>query len=274
METINLTNDLPFSQIGTFSLVPHLGEEFSVSFDEVKRVETPEGSETYTPLPHAKAFTMVKEALSDVGMHVMGEFHALARSGQRYMALMPVMPQKPWGLLSDYFPVVGVRNSHDKQFAFELLVGSGIYGMENLYFSDAEAVGMRRHINLTDERLYDSISDAVFSLPVDFESQERRFEFYRDTEIPNRKTLHHLIFEIYEEGIIPPTFMPKVKDAWMNPPHKTMNKYGDSVWKLLNAVLFARREKYVFFQPNRNEELSEMLDAFAGYKPDLFVPTS
>ena len=270
MESATFNTKLPFASIGTFDLAPHIGEKNVATLEEVDEVETPPGGEQYTPLPHGKAFRLVRDALEDVGMHVMESFHALARSGQRYMALLPVMPQKPTPYLSEYYPIVGVRNSHDQQFAFELLIASGIYGVQTLFFNDSEAVGMKRHVNLTDTLLYDAISDAAFSLPMGCERQERRFRFYRKAKIETREEVHHLVFRLHEEDLIPSTYLVKVMDAWDNPPHPAMDRHGDSVWKLLNCVLHARKGKYVFFQPSRNEDLAFFFDDLANYEPELF----
>ena len=255
---------------GAFSLEPHISPNARMTLDEVDAIETPAGDEKYTPLPHGKAFRLVRKALNDVGMHVIGEHHAIARNGQRYMGLMPIMPQKPGQFYNTYFPVVGVRNSHDKQFAFELLIAAVVQGVENLFFTSKEAIGMRRHVNLTDARLYDSISDAVLSLPMGFHRQERRFKFYRKAGIDGIKEAHHYIFELFKAGHIPATSMPDVEEAWTGPIHSSIDHFGDSVWKLLNCVLYARRKKYVFLQPERNAKLAAFLDDVANYDPELF----
>lgn len=260
--------ELLISNFFSFSLDAHIPTKSRRTIEEIDEIETPEKDESYTPLGHGRAFRLVKQALVDTGSHILREYHAVARKGQRYMGLMPIVPQEPEMLYNTYFPVVGVRNSHDKQFAFELLIAAGVQGVGNLLFTRKKAIGMRRHVNINDTRLYDSIYKSLSNLNNSLEKQEKRLKYYRGEEIESLVEVHHIIFELHKEGHVPKSLMPGVERAWRKPPHPLIEHFGNSIWKLLNCVLYARREKDVFLQPERNAKLASFFDGLAGGAAD------
>ena len=85
------------------------------SFDEVKAVQTPQKTDTWTPISHGFLIEETKKKLDENGFDIINENHNLARFGQRYFGLMQVQdrsaPENP-----DRATVVGLRNGHDKCF--------------------------------------------------------------------------------------------------------------------------------------------------------------
>ena len=113
------------------------------SFEDVLAVETPQKTETWTPVSHGFLIDQTKKKLDENGFDVVDENHNLARFGQRYFGLMQVQdrsaPENP-----DRATVVGLRNGHDKCFPAGIMAGDAPFVCSNLIFNN-EIVIARRH---------------------------------------------------------------------------------------------------------------------------------
>jgi hypothetical protein len=121
---------------------------------------------------------------------------------------------------------------------------------------------------LTDERLYDAITDALFALKGAFRRQQLRLAYYQQSTLPTSEVLQ-LIFRGYKEDFFPKTSIADIEELWADSPFSIMDVNGDTVWKLLCAILLDRQGTGLPFQPEQHPELTTILDEAAGYHAEL-----
>jgi len=101
------------------NLILHCGAH-SKSRNVVKRVPTPKGTATWTPIPHILLIEEVERALKTNGLTIANQAHSLTHDQSRYFGLMEVRNGKSH---EDYAYVLGLRNSHDKRFPAGIVAG-------------------------------------------------------------------------------------------------------------------------------------------------------
>ena len=105
------------------NLVLHCGAR-AVERQAVAEAPTPAPSDTWVPIAHHRLLDLVESTLTDSGMTVANEAHALWSDGLRYFGLLEVTNGRA---PEDYARVIGLRNSHDKSFPAAIAMGSAVY---------------------------------------------------------------------------------------------------------------------------------------------------
>jgi Domain of unknown function (DUF932) len=120
------------------SLMLHAGAN-AVSYDDLRSVITPQGTDSHVPVPHHEVVELVRYTLGFYGHEIAEESHAVTADGARYFGLMSL--RSPYG---DYTDTVGLRNSHDKSFPIGIAFGSRVFVCDNLAFI-GDRVIKRKH---------------------------------------------------------------------------------------------------------------------------------
>jgi hypothetical protein len=92
------------------TLMLHAGAT-PVSYDDLRSVVTPLGTDTHVPIAHHELVQLVRYTLGFFGHDIVQEDHAITPDGSRYFGLMSL--RSPYG---DYCDTLGLRNSHDNLF--------------------------------------------------------------------------------------------------------------------------------------------------------------
>lgn len=129
----------------TSNLMLHCGA-FGAARTDLETVVTPEGTPTWTPIPHTEIVDAVLASASDVGLTVTRASYGL--SGKKDS---PVYGARMFGVIdfengtSDYGYSVGFRNSHDKTMVAGICAGARVMVCDNLALS-GDFAEKRRHI--------------------------------------------------------------------------------------------------------------------------------
>lgn len=110
-----------------------------VTPEEVRSVPTPEGTQTWKPMPHATVMETVNHSLSSLGIGVRNERYELSRTGDNLFASLTLDIQHNGKSLQ-----LGYRNSNSKQFAVGITAGTWTYVCSNLVFG-GEYLEIRKH---------------------------------------------------------------------------------------------------------------------------------
>ncbi len=121
-------------------LVLHCGAE-KVSRADLMDVATPRPTETWRPVPHYEVAELVASEAKRRGYEIVKEEYGLTRRGDRMFGVLRFKPENT-GL--EYTRALGIRNSHNKQFALGLAAGMSVFCCDNLSFS-AEVTIHRKH---------------------------------------------------------------------------------------------------------------------------------
>lgn len=229
----------------------------TVTRDQVEAVPTPGRTPTWVPISHGRLLAGVRGALQGVGLAVVEEAHGLAPGGARYFGLLQVAGgDSP----TDFGPVVGLRNSHDKRFPAGLVVGASVFVCDNLSFS-GEVRLARKHTAHVERDLPQLIGRAVGRLGDLRHAQEARFAAYRRSELTDAAA-HDLVIRALDARVVPVTKVPDVLTEWREPRHPEFRE-GRTAWRLFNAFTEAAKGNLDML-PRRSQALHGLLDAACG----------
>ena len=113
-------------------LMLHCGSE-KMTREELRGIPTPQPTQTWKPVPHFEAATLVAHVAENRGYEIMSEDYGLNQSGTRMFGVLKFAPEGH----PEYTRALGIRNSHDKSFALGLVVGVSICCCDNMAFSYA-----------------------------------------------------------------------------------------------------------------------------------------
>jgi hypothetical protein len=221
----------------------------------------------YTPMDNREAFQTVYSALSEWGHHPIGAAHKLSRGGKRYGALIAFLPQNPkpfqhTGYLAGYTPLVFLRNSYDKTYPLDIRLGAHLHRANVLWLGQAE-VGQRRHTKKFEQDLSDVVTEWMDRLDDLLIEQDHRFGAYQEALIPDLPHLHNRIFQAYDAGVLPKSYLPTARDAFIDA------EGTEGPWRLFTVMQYAlrtRRGKDVHQYWRFCSDYEEELDRDVGFQ--------
>jgi hypothetical protein len=230
------------------SLIIHAGAS-EVSYETVRAVQTPTGTDTHVPVPHHEIVELMRFTLGFHQHEIAEEHHAITPDGMRYFGLMCL--RGPYG---DYTDMLGLRNSHDKSLPIGIAFGSRVFVCDNLAFS-ADHVIKRKHTVRAKRELPALLSDIIRPLADQRLAQNHKLLAYKATGISD-PLADHAIMQMYRKDIIGVQAIGHVLKAYEEPPHDWGSK---TAWRLWNAATFALSGK-VTERPALTQELHQVID--------------
>jgi len=233
------------------------------SFEEVLAVQTPQKTDTWTPVGHGFMIEQTRKHLDENGFDVVGENHNLARFGQRYFGLMQVQDRNaPEN--TDRATIVGLRNGHDKCFPAGIMAGDAPFVCSNLIFSN-EIVVTRRHTKNIDNvnvsgNIFMKIANAIGKLRESWIGQEKRVDAYKEYDLGSNKEANDLIIRAYQSGACSKTQIADIVEQWNKPNH---NEFSDrNLYSLYNSFSEVWKGNLGLL-PARSTSLHSLFDATA-----------
>lgn len=199
-----------------------------IDIEALAGVQTPEATETHTPIPHRKLVDMTRDAIGRAGFEVTEEEHALARGGLRYFGGFALTGKDISG--EDRKIVLGLRNAHDKSFAASIAAGNQMMVCENLCFSSDVKLARRHTTNILSD-LPRVLSSAVAKVKDHWSDMGKRIKSYQQTEV---ESASDLIVELVDAKAFPARDIYKAVNEFRNPRHEEFK--GGSLWTLYNSV--------------------------------------
>lgn len=236
-----------------------------VEFEVLLGVETPDKTETFTPIPHHVLVTMVRAAILAAGLTIVMEEHSLARGGLRYFGGFAVTGTGIDG--DDRQVVIGLRNSHDKAFAAAICIGNRMMVCENLCFSSDVKLARRHTVNILTD-LPRVIADAIGRVISHWNDMGRRIEAYKLTPISDAQAAD-LTVQLADSKALPARDIHKVILEYRKPRHVEFE--GRTLWSLYNSVTENLKGGDFSLLPFRTMTTQSILDKVAGHIPTLEV---
>jgi hypothetical protein len=243
------------------NLTLHCGGH-SVESTEVQQVATPMATDSWHPIPHFSLIERLREIVSDAGMTITQEAHALARNGLRYFGLFQVAGIPNFSQEDNIGTVIGLRNSHDKSFPAGINAGSAPFVCDNLAFHNEIKIA-RRHTKFIMRDLPTLLAGAFGKLTTTWGNNAARIEAYQSRQLNNPEA-HDILARAYRCGAVSKTHLADVLDQWHNPEHEEW-KPERNLWGLHNAFTNVMRGN-VLALPKRSDALHGLLDPLAGVK--------
>ena len=101
-----------------------------VGRDEIANVPTPEGTDSWHPVPHMDVIDAVTEVVKAHNWQILDEQYGLAREGQRMFGVMRINNSSS----REWSRCIGIRNSHDQSLSVGLAAGISVMCCSNLAF--------------------------------------------------------------------------------------------------------------------------------------------
>lgn len=210
------------------NLMLHCGGS-AATRDQLAECKTPEPNGRWHPIPHTTLIETVEKELNKLDMKIVQESYGVAKEGNRMFGLLQIgNGNNP----TDHSWVAGIRNSHDRAFAAGLCVGSGVFICDNLAFS-SEIVFGRRHTPNILRDLPMLVGRATGELATKWDSQGKRIEAYKNTELSNKDAAWILLNSL-RQNVFPKTKIDDILGEWLEPRHPEFKERN--VWSLFNGV--------------------------------------
>lgn len=222
---------------------------------------------SHVPIPHDFFFKKVYDFFVSSGYSIGSIAHSVNRQDKenpnfwnQYFGIMQLhYPNTP----SDYDVCVGIRNSHDKSFPAELVLGSVVFVCDNLAFRGDIKV-FRRHtsniFNEIDKKLAEA-SNKLSALKVE---QDERFVAYKDYKFLNAAQVHDTIIRMVDSQVMPVTYIPRVLAEWRNEEHPQFED-DKSMWRLFNHFTEVGKDVNLMAHSQRTSRLSGLFDSMVGF---------
>lgn len=237
------------------NLVLHCGAN-AVEREDLYRVQAPEPTESWQPIPHQELLRQIENVLPSHGLRVVHEAHALTHDGGRYFGLLQVQNGHN---NQDYSWVLGLRNSHDKTLPAGLVAGNSVFVCDNLAFSGEIEVS-RKHTSMILRDLPTLVKDALGRLVHKWFDQDRRIERYKAWHMDNTRA-HDLTIRALDAGAITTRMIPDVLEEWRHPRH---TDFGErNAWSWFNACTEVLKGK-LHLLPERTRALYAVCDEHVG----------
>ena len=230
------------------TLMLHTGGE-ALDYAALRALPTPTATDTHVPIAHHSVVDMVKYSLGFFGHELLEEHHATTPDGMNYFGVLSL--RSPYG---DYTDMVGLRNSHKKQFPIGIAIGSRVFVCDNLAFN-ADHVIKRKHTANAKRDLPGLVAEVIEPLHDARKAQALSFDRYKALPLPD-ELADQSIMQMYRQGIINVTRIAEVLKAYEEPPHDWGNK---TPWRLFNAATFSLTGK-VAENPATTRQLHDVMD--------------
>lgn len=228
-----------------------------LQFDQLKEVETPNGTDSFQPIPHAHLVERTRKAIGDAGFTIEHEEHATARNDLRYFGGFAITGRDITG--DDRKLVVGLRNSNDKSFAASICLGTSMMVCENLCFSSDIKLS-RRHTTHIEGDIPRVLSNAVAKATEHWAKFTERIEAYKSAEVEN---VERMVVNLVDAKALPARDIYKTVEEFRNPRHAEFK--GGSYWTLYNAVTENLKGGDLTKLPQRTMTTQSIFDGAVGF---------
>jgi len=206
------------------------GGSYRCDLDRVAQVQTPATQGKWVPIPHIAVHQAVEKAITNAGLRIVTQIHALAANDQRYFGMYQLVNGKE---NSEMSLVLGTRNSSDKSFVAGIAAGEGVFACDNLAFW-AEVVLGRKHTTFINRDLPGMCNRAVGMLAEKWTSLEERVTAYKAHEMSDTQA-HDFLIRGLDAGAIVNSQIPNVLREWRTPSIPEFAQAGKTAWRLFNA---------------------------------------
>ena len=186
--------------------------------------------------PFIEDVELVTDEMLGLGLQVTDEAFGVSYTEAgvpaQFFGLLEV--KQPTDNPEEFGLMVGLRGSYNQRLPRGLAVGSRVFVCDNLAFSGSIEMHTKQTTNVS-SRIPALIREAVSQIPEMAEMQTRRFDGYREHQVA-RRVGDAMLIEMVRRGILMPSHLGRALNEWDKSAHEEHEQFGDSLWKLHNAV--------------------------------------
>ena len=226
-------------------------------------LNTPAGTDTHTPIPHATLVDYTRKALDRAGLEITREEHGLAQGDLCYFGGFAITGKEIQG--DDRNLVVGIRNSHNKRFAGAICIGNNMIVCDNLCFSSDIKLA-RRHTPRILEDLPRVLATAISRCTSHWTDMGKRITAYQESEI-TRQQASDLLIDLVDSKAFSARDVYKTVKEFEAPRHAEFK--GNTLWNLYNACTEHLKDSDMSKLPARTMTIQSTFDRLAGHQPNI-----
>ena len=234
-----------------------------VDFEQLSKVRTPEGTDSFRPVAHHHLVSLAKEAIGRAGLEIQKEEFGLARDDQRFFGAFALRGQDINA--DDRKLVFGLRNSCDRSFAASVCIGTSMVVCENLSFHSDIKLARRHTTNILAD-LPRVLADAVGRCVSQWNEMGKRIESYKQVEISKERAAD-LLIDLADAKALPAREIYNTVQEFRSPRHPEFQ--GQTLWSLYNGVTEQLKGGDLAKLPFRTMTVESIFDRLAGHRPQI-----
>jgi hypothetical protein len=198
---------------------------------QLATVQTPLGTATHCPVPHAEIVEALVETLSFRHIGVVQEEYAISKDGMKMFGVLDLDTGMPGCRFS-----IGIRNSHDKSMRLAAVVGVRVLVCENMAFSGDFQPVLAKHSKKFS--LQNAVSIGVDEMQRNFDPMRKQVENWRESQLSDTAAKLTIYRAFIESDLEVPRYLAKpVHDLYFRP---TIPEFEPrTLWSLSNAFTSA-----------------------------------
>ena len=226
------------------SRLMYSSEDTLVTRNQLANIPTPNGQGAFhRPVGYGDYMDLILHRLDRAGLSVVNEEYATANEGGRFFGTLELGLKDGSNMISNDAMTItlGVRGSHDQSIPRGICLGNRVIVCSNLCFSgDIANVSTKQTTNVWD-RLPGLIDQAVDRIPALAQREERRMNAYQEHTFNSPRHGDAVLVELHRRGALPGPQLTRAISEWDAPTYEEHAAFGDSAWKLVNAVTEANK---------------------------------
>jgi hypothetical protein len=200
-------------------LIAHSGAEY-IDREGLKMLETPQGTATWTPIPHYDLVTALEGQLKARNIHIVKEQFAVQKA-----KLFGVI-DTDYQMTEEGGAAIGIRTANDKSLALQLAIGFRIFVCDNMAFHGDLIALRRKHTANLD--LHAEFAAGVGRYVQGYQKLQENIDWWKERTVSKERG-KQLIYDIFQQKIVPVRLFHPTVHAWEAAQDKTM-------WRLHNCM--------------------------------------
>src|SRR6266436_3814222 len=200
-------------------LIAHSGAEY-IDREGLRTLETPQGTQTWTPIPHYELVTALEGQLKARGISIVKEQFAVQKA-----KLFGVL-DTDYGVTEEGGAAIGIRTANDKSLALQLAIGFRIFVCDNMAFHGDLIALKRKHTANLD--LHKEFAEGIGRYVRDYPKLQENITWWKERTVSKERG-KQLIYDIFRQKIVPTRLFHPAAVDWEAAEDKTM-------WTLQNSI--------------------------------------
>ena len=200
-------------------LVAHSGAQY-IDREGLRALETPPGTETWTPIPHYDLVVALEGQLKARGINIVKEQFS-------------VQTAKLFGVIDTDYQVtveggaaIGIRTANDKSLALQLAIGYRVFICDNMAFHGDLIALKRKHTANLD--LHKEFAEGIGRYVREYPKLQDNINWWKERTVSKDRG-KQLIYDIFRQKIVPARLFHPTAADWEAGEDKTM-------WRLHNCM--------------------------------------
>ncbi len=197
-----------------------------VSREQLAAIPTPEGTDTFRPVPHIELVMSIEAILETKGIAISREQFAVRADGSRLFATFDLSLEGIAGSCG----ALGIRTGNDRTMKLQMLTGLRIFVCDNMDFSGDEIILHRKHPSQLD--LLPELMGAISRYQVRYSSLLSQVKGLAETTLLDTEA-KAIIHDAFLAEIMPLRYLKDVSEAYFHP--QIADWEPRTAWVLQNA---------------------------------------